>query len=76
MSKILRLIQIEGHQNIAGLVLAMLSNGVVLGICVNEKCDYTAVMQPHQSVAHCAACGTDTVQSALTLAECSPSVTA
>jgi hypothetical protein len=68
MSKLRRLIEIEGHGSLGELALAMLSDGASLGICTNKGCDYTTRVSMDQNCVRCDVCGTTTVRNALTLA--------
>ena len=43
-------------------------DGVTLGICTNEQCDYIREVEPDQDRGYCEICDSNTVQSALILA--------
>ena len=43
-------------------------DGVALGICTNEGCDYIREVEPDQDKGYCEVCDSNTVQSALILA--------
>lgn len=68
MSKLERLLQIEGYDSVEQLAEAVVSDSVSPGICTNDGCDYTVEVEPDQTQGWCEACGTGTVKSALVLA--------
>ncbi len=43
-------------------------DGVTVGICTNEECDYIREVEPDQDRGYCEICDSNTVQSALILA--------
>ena len=63
------LVETEGFDSLDDLIAATISDSVSPAICMNEGCDYTAEMEPDQDRGWCEACGTNTVASALILAE-------
>ena len=67
-SKLDQLADIEGMD-----VMEMLEEGtydsVCWGICMNPDCSYTIQVEPDCDSGFCEACGTNTVKSALILAE-------
>jgi len=68
-SKLNQLIEIEGFESEEALLAAVITDSVSPAICLNDGCDYTAEMEPDQDRGWCEACGTNTVVSALVLAE-------
>jgi len=68
-SKLARLMEIEGYDDELRLFADALSDSVCPGICVNPSCDYTTEVEPDQDRGWCESCGTQTVKSALILAD-------
>jgi hypothetical protein len=68
MSKLQRLLEIEGYTNITELLAACITDTVNPAICTNEGCDYTAEMEPDQDRGFCEECRTNSMKSALVLA--------
>jgi hypothetical protein len=68
MSKLERLLQIEGYDTVEQLAEAVVLDSASPGICVNNGCDYTTEVEPDRDRGWCEACGTGTVKSALVLA--------
>ncbi len=66
MGKLEQLINSEGQS--IEQILADSIDGVCIGMCTNEGCDYTAIVEPDQAHGYCDICGTKTVASALILA--------
>jgi len=68
-AKLAKLIEIEGYSSIEELVQAVLSDSVSPAICMNEGCDFTCEMEPDQDAGYCEECHTNSMHSALVLAE-------
>jgi hypothetical protein len=68
-AKLRTLVEAEGHSSLDELLQATIIDSVSPAICVTVGCDYTCEMEPDQDRGWCEACGTNTVQSALILAE-------
>jgi len=68
MSKLDQLAEIEGV-GIVELIEEGTMDGVCRGICTNKDCEYTTKVEPDQRKGFCEECGTQTVASALVLAE-------
>lgn len=66
--KLLKLLEIEGYEDIAALAEAVFSDAVSPAICLTEGCDHTAEMEPDQTEGYCEACGGQTMVSAMILA--------
>ena len=67
-AKLSKLIEIEGYDSIEQLAQAILSDSVSPAICMNEDCDFTCEMEPHQDAGYCEECRANSTQSALILA--------
>jgi len=67
MSKIDKLVEIEGFENAIKLAEASMTDVVCPGICMNEGCDYTTQVEPDQRRGYCEVCNTRTVKSGLAL---------
>ena len=68
MTKLQKLMEIEGYTNLTELLAASITGSVCPAICMNEGCDYTAEMEPDQDRGWCEECGTNSMKSALVLA--------
>jgi hypothetical protein len=68
-AKLAKLIESEGYGTLEEMAAAIVSDSVSPAICVEPDCDYTTEMEPDQDAGYCEACGKNTVQSALVLAE-------
>ena len=68
-AKLDALVAAEGYDNLNGLLEAVITDSVCPAICITENCSYICEMEPDQERGWCEACGTNTVQSALILAE-------
>ena len=68
MTKLEKLLEIEGYDDIADLAQAILSDSVSPAICMNEGCDYTCEMEPDQDAGYCEECHTNTMKAAPVLA--------
>ena len=64
-----KLIESEGYGTLEEMAEAIVSDSVSPAICVEPDCDYTTEMEPDQDAGYCEACGKNTVQSALVLAQ-------
>jgi hypothetical protein len=67
--KLNKLIEIEGFDTFEELAEAVFSDSVSPAICCNPDCNYTCEMEPDQDRGWCDECHTNTMQSALILAE-------
>lgn len=67
--KLEELTKIEGYPSVEALLEAAVTDSVCPAICVNEVCSYTCEMEPDQDRGWCEECGTNTMQSALVLAQ-------
>lgn len=63
------LIGAAGYESLDRLLAAVVTESVCPAICTAEGCRYTCEMEPDQDRGWCEACGGNTVQSALVLAE-------
>ena len=68
MSKLDKLIEIEGYASLEELAEAVFSDSVSPGICMNAGCDFTTEVEPDQNRGWCEQCSTNTVTSAVVLA--------
>ena len=68
-AKLAKLIEIEGFSSIEELVQAVLSDTVSPAVCMNDGCDFTCEMEPDQDADYCEECHTNSMQSALILAD-------
>jgi hypothetical protein len=68
MTKLTRLVAVEGYASVADLLERSVCDSVCPGICTNDGCAYTTGVEPDQDRGWCEACGTNTVKSALVLA--------
>lgn len=67
-AKLDELVDAEGFDSLDNLLLAVISDSVSPGICMNTGCRYTTEVEPDQNQGYCESCGTQTVKSALVLA--------
>ena len=67
--KLDKLIEIEGFPNVEALLEATITDSVSPAICMNDGCSYTAEMEPDQDRGWCEECRTNSMKSALVLAE-------
>ena len=65
MSKLDKLIEIEGYASLEELAEAVFSDSVSPGICMNAGCDFTTEVEPDQNRGWCEQCSTNTVTSAV-----------
>lgn len=68
-AKLAELVKIEGYPSVDALLEAVVTDSVCPAICVSEACSYTCEMEPDQDRGWCEECGTNTMQSALVLAQ-------
>ena len=66
--KLKKLVELEGYKDDLTLLEAAVMDSVCPAICMNEGCDYTAEMEPDQSQGWCEVCTTNSMKSALVLA--------
>jgi hypothetical protein len=67
--KLQQLLKAEGYQSIDELLPAVLGDVVSPAICIGLTCQYTCEMEPDQDRGYCEECGSNTVVSALILAD-------
>ncbi len=67
--KLNQLTKSEGYENVDDLLQVAAADSVSPATCMNEGCDYTCEMEPDQDRGWCEVCGTNTMASALVLAE-------
>jgi len=67
--KLEELTKIEGYPSVDALLEAAVTDSVCPAICANEVCSYTCEMEPDQDRGWCEECGTNTMKSALVLAQ-------
>ena len=60
MTKLEKLLEIEGYERIEDLIEAVFSDSVSPAICMNEGCDFTCEMEPDQDAGWCATSATPT----------------
>ena len=68
-AKLAQLAEIEGFSSTDELIEAVVYDSVSPGICGRPGCDYSCEVEPDQDRGWCETCRTQTVQSALVLAE-------
>ena len=68
-AKLAKLIEIEGYETADQLLEAVFSDSVSPAICMNEDCNFTCEMEPDQDAGYCEECHTNSMHSALILAE-------
>ena len=68
-AKLSKLIEIEGYDSIEQLAEVVFSDAASPAICMNEDCNFTGEMEPDQDAGYCEECHTNTLTSALVLAE-------
>lgn len=66
-SKLQRLAEIEGFDDVMDLYENAITDAAVPGICMKSGCDYTCEVEPDQREGWCEECGTNTVVSCLVL---------
>jgi hypothetical protein len=66
--KLQELVESEGYPNFEALLQACIADSVSPGICTKPDCNHTTEIEPDQRRGYCEACGGQTVQSALVLA--------
>jgi hypothetical protein len=68
MTKLEKLIEIEGYGTLEELLEAVLTDAVSPAICMNEGCDFTCEMEPDRDAGYCEECHTNTMKAAPVLA--------
>jgi hypothetical protein len=68
MTKLEKLLEIEGYERIEDLMEAILSDSVSPAICMNAHCDFTCEMEPDQDAGYCEECHANTMKAAPVLA--------
>jgi len=68
-AKLTKLLEIEGLATFEELARAVFSDAVSPEICGNPDCNYTCEMEPDQDRGWCDECHTNTMVSALVLAD-------
>lgn len=67
-SKLLKLVEMEGYEELDEFLEEFSLAAVVPGICTNPDCDYTEYVEPDCTEGWCEECETQTVKSGLILA--------
>jgi len=67
-AKLKALAEIEGYDDVDEILVAVCSDSISPAICTNGGCSYTTEMEPDQREGWCERCYTNSVQSALVLA--------
>ena len=67
--KLERLAEIEGFDHFQSLLEEAVMDSVVPGICTHPDCDYTTEVEPDSRTGWCEECKSNTVASALVLAD-------
>ena len=68
MTKLQKILEIEGYTNLTELLTAKITDSVCPAICMNEGCNYVCEMEPDQDRGWCEECHTNSMKSALVLA--------
>jgi hypothetical protein len=68
MTKLEKLLEIEGYERIEDLIEAVFYDSVSPTICMNEGCDFTCEMEPDEDAGYCEECHTNTMEAAPILA--------
>jgi hypothetical protein len=68
-NKLKKLAESEGHESVDDLLHHAAYDSVVPGICTRADCSYTCDCEPDARTNYCEACGHQSVQSCLVLAE-------
>lgn len=68
MTKLQKLIEVEGFDSVEALLEAFITDSVSPAICMNDGCDYTCEMEPDQDRGYCEECHTGSMKSAFVLA--------
>ena len=68
MTKLQKLLEIEGYTNLTELLAASITDNVCPAICMNEGCNYVCEMEPDQDHGWCEECHTNSMKAALVLA--------
>ena len=66
--KLMKLCEIEGFENVEGVLFLSVTDSVCPAICMTEGCNYTTEMEPDQDRGYYESCGGNTMVSALVLA--------
>jgi hypothetical protein len=67
-AKLMKLIEIEGHNTVEDMLEAVVFDSVSPAICTNEGCNFTCDMEPDQDAGYCEEYHTNPMQAALVLA--------
>lgn len=65
----MKLCDVEGFDSLDDLLIAEITDAVRPTICMTERCDHTARIEPDQDQGYCEACGGNTFVSVLVLAD-------
>ena len=68
MTKLQKLMEIEGYTDLTAFLAACVTDSVNPAICCNPDCEFTCEMEPDQDRGWCEECSTNTMKSALVLA--------
>ena len=69
MSKLTELAEIEGFPTVDDMLEGAVLDSICPAICMNKGCNFTADYEPDQREGWCEECGTNSVKSALVLAQ-------
>ena len=67
--KLATLVETEGFDSTEDFLQAVAHDGICPGICARPSCDYTCEVEPDQRQGWCEECRSQSVQSAMILAE-------
>jgi len=67
MGKLETLMENEGYDDLDDLMDDIMYASTNPGICMNDGCDYTTIVEPDSCTGYCEECGTNTVKSATEL---------
>jgi hypothetical protein len=67
--KLVKICEAEGYRSLDELLTASMPDAVCPGICMVEGCDHIEHYEKDSEEGYCEACGSNTVTSALVLAE-------
>jgi hypothetical protein len=69
VAKLATLCKAQGFSDLTEFLTASMADSICPAICMTDGCDYVADMESDQEEGYCEACGSNTVVSALVLAE-------
>ena len=62
MTKLQKLLEMEGYTSITELLAACITDSVSPAICMNEGCNHTAELEPDQDRGFCEECRTNSMK--------------